>query len=131
MKRLLCAADDCQTPFDPYSIDQVYCSPQCAVRMRVRRYRERKRCGGGDDGGGKRQRMLFPKTLPKAKPPKTAPVAEPTLFGADMLASIADSVTYREGEDSPRPISNISGILLTRRKPSASEPSLPGAKHAA
>lgn len=84
----------------------------------MRRYRARKR-GGGDDGGGGRQRRLFPRPmLAKAKPPKAAPVVEPTLFEADLLATLGGAVEYRAGEDSPRPISTIRSITLTRRKPS-------------
>jgi hypothetical protein len=75
-----CAADGCKTRFKPYSIDQVYCSHRCGTRMRVRRKRDRDRCGGGDDGGGgKRQMALFSKpsvSAKRMKPPRpeTAPL---------------------------------------------------------
>lgn len=119
MKPLICAADGCQTRFEPYSIEQVYCSPRCRIRMNVRALRNRRKYGGGDDGGGGKQRRLFPKPmLAKGKPPRPTPVVEPTLFEGDLLATIGGSVEYREGEDCPRPIRNIPGIMLTRRKPS-------------
>jgi hypothetical protein len=129
MKQLACAADDCLARFDPYSIDQIYCSPQCAVRMRVRRCRARKRAGGGDDGGGGRQRRLFPKPV-LAKPPKRVP--EPVLFpddaGGILLATFGGAVEY--GQDSVCPIRDHTGYSVKRtRKPSASVPT--GAKDAA
>lgn len=69
--------------------------------MRVRRLRERKRYGGGDDGGGGgRQRRLFPKPA-LAKPPKPVPVAEPTLFGSDLLATLGGAVEYGQNSASP------------------------------
>jgi hypothetical protein len=93
MSTRTCAADGCTTRFEPYSIDQVYCSHRCGTRMRVRLHRQRK-CGGGDGGGGKRQRSLFPKPLPKSKPPKPVPVAEPTLFGLDLIATHGGTLRY-------------------------------------
>lgn len=109
----------CQLKFDPIVEWQVCDTQKCATVLRVRRFRARKRFGGDDDGGGGKQRRLFPKPmLAKGKPPRPTPVVEPTLFEGDLLATIGGSVEYREGEDSPRPIRNIPGIMLTRRKPS-------------
>jgi CGNR zinc finger len=94
MSTRTCAADDCKMRFEPYSIDQLYCSPQCGNRMRVRRCRSKKRYGG-DDGGGGRQRRLFPKpALVKGKPPKHTPVATPNLFETDLLATFGGGVEY-------------------------------------
>jgi hypothetical protein len=122
-----CAADKCNNRFEPYSIDQIYCSPRCRTRMGVRAFRNRLKHGGDDDGGGGRQRRLFPKpALLKAKPPKAAPVAEPTLFETDLLAQAWQGRRVR-AKRVPRPI--IPGIMSTRRKPSARVQ--PGAKHAA
>lgn len=129
MKQLTCAADGCQTRFEPYSIDQVYCSPKCAVRMRVRRYRERKRCGGGDDGGGGKQRRLFPRPmLAKAKPPKPAPVAEPTLFEADLQASLGGAAVY--GSDGSVSDKNRYSVK-SDRKPPKTQALPPSAAHGA
>jgi hypothetical protein len=85
----------CETKFDPTVDWQVCDTPRCTAVLKMRRYRQRKRCGGGDDGGGGKQRRLFPKPLlTKAKPPKAAPVAEPTLFEADLLASFGGAVEF-------------------------------------
>jgi hypothetical protein len=75
--------------------------------MRVRRKRDRDRCGGGDDGGGgKRQMALFPKqsvSAKRMKPPRpeTAPLFtmapngkhEKHLTG-DFLSDIATAAEY-------------------------------------
>jgi hypothetical protein len=87
-----CAADKCRDPetgkpvrFEPYNIDQIYCSDRCRTRMGVRAHRNRLKHGGGDDGGGGgRQRRLFPKQPVSAKRvkqprPETAP-----LFGMSI-----------------------------------------------
>jgi hypothetical protein len=83
MSLLICAARDCVEtfPFDPLNPGKKFHSEGCAVRTRMRLYRERKRQRGGDPGGGGRQRRLFPNAaLAKPKPPKRTRVAEPTLF---------------------------------------------------
>jgi hypothetical protein len=80
-----CAADKCSERFEPYSIEQIYCSTRCRVRMGARARRARLKHGGGDDGGGGgRQRRLFPKQPVSAKRvkqprPETAP-----LFGMSI-----------------------------------------------
>ena len=86
----------CHVKFEPVVEWQVCDTPRCTAVQKMRRYRARKRCGGGDDGGGGRQRRLFPKpSLVKAKPPKTAPVPEPTLFGeSDLQASLGGAAEY-------------------------------------
>lgn len=121
----------CQTKFDPVVEWQVCDTPRCTAVLKMRRYRARKKFGGDDGGGGGRQRRLFPKPM-LVKPAKLVPVPQPALFETDLLATIGGSVEYKGGEDSPRPIRNIPGILLTsgRRKPSASVP-FSGEKHAA
>jgi hypothetical protein len=96
-----CAADNCKKRFEPYSIDQVYCSHRCGTRMRVRMFRHRNRYGGDDDGGGGRQRRLFPKPLlAKAKPPLSERrPKQDALFPAnqtDLLATLGGAVEYRE-----------------------------------
>ncbi len=103
----------CHTKFAPVVEWQVCDTYNCSVALRMRRYRARKR-GGGDDGGGGRQRRLFPKPL-LAKPPKAAPVAEPTLFETDVQATLAGAVEHMQ-DGSLRPIRT--GIMSTRRKPS-------------
>lgn len=74
-----CAADKCSERFEPYCIEQIYCSDRCRTRMGVRAHRDRLKHGGGDDGGGGRQRRLFPKqsvSAKRVKPPRpeTAPL---------------------------------------------------------
>lgn len=112
----------CEAKFEPLVEWQVCCTPEHGVVLRMRRYRERKRCGGGDDGGGGRQRRLFPKPLlTKGKPPRPVPVAEPTLFETDLLASFGGAVEY--GRD---------GFASDKNRYSVkSEPLFSGAKHAA
>jgi hypothetical protein len=131
MKSRTCAAAKCAKRFEPYCIDQIYCSDRCRTRMNVRALRDRRKHGGDPDGGG-RQRRLFPKLL-KTKPPQSAPrVPEPTLFETEMRATYGGSVEY--GKDgSQRPISTIRSLTLNRtnRKPSTSVPLTTGGQHAA
>jgi hypothetical protein len=88
----------CQTKFEPVVEWQVCDTRKCTNVLNVRRFRARKRCGG-DDGGGGRQRRLFPKPLlTKAKPPKAAPVAEPTLFETELHATLGGAVEYSQDE---------------------------------
>jgi hypothetical protein len=86
-----CAADKCRDPetgkpvrFQPYCIDQIYCSDRCRIRMGVRAHRNRLKHGGDDGGpggGGKRRQMtLFAKPESvsakrvKRAQPETAPL---------------------------------------------------------
>jgi hypothetical protein len=119
-----CAANDCKTRFEPYSIDQVYCSSRCRIRMGVRAHRNRLKCGGGDDGGpGGRQRALFPKpALVKSKPPKPTPVPQPVLFETDLLATHGGAVEY--GENGSVSDKNRYSVTSGIRKPSESAPAL-------
>ncbi len=100
---------------------------ECANVLRVRRCRARKRFGG-DDGGGTRQRRLFPKPL-LTKPPKPVPVVEPTLFETDLLASFGGAAEYaRDGSVSDKNRYSVKSA----RKPSAGvQNPLSGAPHAA
>ena len=84
MNHRVCAADDCKTRFEPYSIDQIYCSTRCRVRVNVRALRDRRKHGGGDDGGGGRQRRLFPKQPVSAKRVKEARPETAPLFGMSI-----------------------------------------------
>ncbi len=76
----ICAADDCNNPFDPVLPEQIYCSRRCSTRMRVRRLRARRKNGPGGGGGGKRRQLaLFAKQPVSAKRvkqprPETAPL---------------------------------------------------------
>src|ERR1700691_4158346 len=105
MRPLTCAAEGCTNPveYDPLNPLKKFCSRQCGTRTRVRLLRERRRRAGGgpNGGGGRKQRRLFPRPL-LTKPPKSVPVAEPTLFETDLLATLGGAVEYR-GEDYPRP----------------------------
>jgi hypothetical protein len=97
MRLLTCAADDCTETFefDPVNPLKKFHSVQCQTRTRLRRWRKSKRCGGGDGGGGGKQRRLFARpVLAKAKPPKHAPVAEPTLFETELHATFGGAVEY-------------------------------------
>lgn len=123
----------CEAKFEPIVEWQVCDTRKCTNVLNVRRFRARKRCGGGDDGGGPRQRGLFPK-LAKAKPPKPVRVPEPTLFPDDGGAQLL--VTYGGAEyrdDSARPISTHSRYSVkSAHKPVAGVQSpLSGAPHAA
>jgi CGNR zinc finger len=119
-----CAANKCTERFEPFSIEQIYCSHRCAVRMAVRAHRARKRFGGGDpDGGGRRQRTLFPKpALVKSKPPKPTPVPQPVLFETDLLATHGGAVEY--GENGSVSDKNRDSVTSGIRKPSESAPAL-------
>lgn len=104
----------CNAKFEPVVEWQVCDTPRCTAVQKMRRFRARKR-HGGDDGGGGRQRRLFPKPI-LAKPPKAAPVAEPTLFETEVQATFAGAVEYAL-DGASRPIRT--GIMSTRRKPVA------------
>jgi hypothetical protein len=76
----ICAADDCNNPFDPVLPEQIYCSRRCSTRMRVRRLRARRKNNPGPGGGGKRRQLaLFSSQSVSAKRvkqprPETAPL---------------------------------------------------------
>jgi hypothetical protein len=99
----ICAADDCNDPFDPVLPEQMYCTERCAARIRMRRYRARHKIkpnGGGP--GGRRQSRLFPKSAMHraGKPAKS--VAKPKqdgLFpddGPQLYASFGGAAAYSQ-----------------------------------
>src|SRR5579863_6647678 len=109
----------CQTKFAPTVDWQVCDTAKCATALRVRRFRARKRCGGGDDGGGPGRRPqlgLFPKP---PKPAKRVRVPEPTLFPDDaggLLATLGGAVTLG-GEDGQVPITSHSRYSVKSDRP--------------
>jgi hypothetical protein len=121
----------CQAKFDPIVEWQVCDTRKCTNVLGVRRFRARKRSGGGDDGGGRQRRLFAKPVLVKAKPPKSAPVAEPTLFETDLLATFGGAAEYLgDGfvSDNSRYSVKPSGEL---RKPAASVPDLQPTRSAA
>lgn len=79
MSSRICDADDCNETYDPVLPEQMYCSDRCAARVRMRRYRARRKSGPGGGGGKKRQLALFSKQSVSAKRvkqprPETAPL---------------------------------------------------------
>jgi hypothetical protein len=148
MSTRTCAAANCIATFelDPLNPVKKFCSPQCATRTRVARKRARDRAnGGGDNGGGGKQRRLLPRPLlVKAKPPKSAPAPEPSLFGQDDRNLLISGEAALEAMALLRrlehPVSDKDGLLgiTLNRKPPVSEglpestpAAIPGDAHAA
>lgn len=52
MATRICSADGCKQTFEPNDWRQIYHSPRCATRMRVKKMRQKRRGGGGGGGGG-------------------------------------------------------------------------------
>ena len=52
MESRICAADDCDVKFSPDDPRQVYHTPQCGIRQRVRNLRAKRRNGGPNGNGG-------------------------------------------------------------------------------
>lgn len=140
MSLLTCAAAGCTETFqfNPINPCKKFCSLQCGIRTRVARKRKRDKLGGGGDGGGGKQRRLFSRPmLAESKPPKPAPVAEPTLFENDLLHTFGGPIEYApDGSVSDKQTYSRYSVKSGSRKPSvpvqpAIQPSIPGEKHAA
>jgi hypothetical protein len=98
METRICAADDCETTFDPKIPEQKFCSNRCASRVRVRRLRDRRRHqnlpgpGGGPPNGG-------------------------------LLATLGGAVDY--GQDGSASDKNRYSVKSNTRKPAQSVPDQP------
>lgn len=117
-----CAAVKCTNRFEPYLVDQLYCSPRCSARMRMRAKRERDRVGSGPDGGGGKRRSqltLFAKESISAKrvkrpvQPETAPLFTMSMNGkhekhvAPPLLSSLCTLSVIGRCDAPKPPESV------------------------
>jgi hypothetical protein len=106
MNLRLCAAEDCQKPFEPLyeqQETQKYCSLACGNRQRVRNCRARHKVKpNGGPGGKRRQARLFPASAVnrRTKPKPEIRLKQDDLFpdeGAGLIATFGGAVKYAGG----------------------------------
>jgi hypothetical protein len=129
----ICAADDCNEPFDPVLPEQLYHSERCAARMRQRRRRAKLKPNprGGGPGGDRQPRLFSRSELHRRKPAKSALKPKPKQDGLFPEDGIHATQAIGYGFDDNGKISDLLVIGRTKRPPARVSVPLPEAPLAA